>query len=403
MDSNLAPIVGQQITLTNTNAATVGPRIQLLLQRAALGECEVIVKGVVGGEQRGWYRTVAGLFQSDRAAETALSDAALRSYATVAGQALTYTAVPPGGSLRAGVDRDEDGYFDRDEIDAGSDPADPLSIPASPTATPTQTATATETATATATQTPTVTETPADTPTLPATATATPTDTSAPPVDTSTPTATDTPTQTPTLTATATATQTPTPTLTETATATATATTAVCTSGVTITEVKLKISRNLVPAGDERLKIKGEMQLAALSPPIDPVANGLEISVADQSGAPLFDLPIPGGALWKVNSSGTRWTYKDRDGTSAASSRSCSPSSTVAGSLPSQGGRPRRQFPPRPEPASAEPADRPRRQRPARRRPVCGAFVQPELRSVAALRDVGVAIGGALQMKEAGC
>ncbi len=70
-----------------------------------------------------------------------------------------------------------------------------------------------------------------------------------------------------------------------------------------------------MPAGDERLKIKGEMQLAALSPPIDPVANGLEISIADQSGAPLFDLPIPGGALWKVNNSGTRWTYKDRDGT----------------------------------------------------------------------------------------
>ena len=233
----------------------------------------------------------------------------------MAGQALTYTAVPPGGSLRAGVDRDEDGYFDRDEIDAGSDPADPLSIPASPTATPTVSATATQTPTATPTQTPTVTETPADTPTLAATATATPTDTSAPPVNTATPTVTDTATLAPTLTETATATATPTPTLTETATATATATTALCTSGVTITEVQLKISRNLVPAGDERLKIKGEMQLAALSPPIDPVANGLEISVADQSGAPLFDLPIPGGALWQANGSGTRWTYRDRDGT----------------------------------------------------------------------------------------
>jgi hypothetical protein len=31
--------------------------------------------------------------------------------------------------LRIGVDRDEDGFFDRDEIDAGSDPADPSSIP----------------------------------------------------------------------------------------------------------------------------------------------------------------------------------------------------------------------------------------------------------------------------------
>jgi hypothetical protein len=28
-----------------------------------------------------------------------------------------------------GVDRDEDGFFDRDEIDGGSDPADPGSTP----------------------------------------------------------------------------------------------------------------------------------------------------------------------------------------------------------------------------------------------------------------------------------
>ncbi len=39
------PIVGQQITLTNTNAATVASRIDLLLARADAGECDVIVKG----------------------------------------------------------------------------------------------------------------------------------------------------------------------------------------------------------------------------------------------------------------------------------------------------------------------------------------------------------------------
>ena len=33
-DSNLAPIVGQQITLTSTNSATVDTRINLLLDRA---------------------------------------------------------------------------------------------------------------------------------------------------------------------------------------------------------------------------------------------------------------------------------------------------------------------------------------------------------------------------------
>ncbi len=32
-----------------------------------------------------------------------------------------------------GIDRDEDGHFDRDELDAGSDPADAASVPVPPT------------------------------------------------------------------------------------------------------------------------------------------------------------------------------------------------------------------------------------------------------------------------------
>lgn len=44
-DTNLAPIVGQQITLTPTNAAVAVPRINLLIARAEARECELIVKG----------------------------------------------------------------------------------------------------------------------------------------------------------------------------------------------------------------------------------------------------------------------------------------------------------------------------------------------------------------------
>src|SRR5206468_212332 len=101
----------------------------------------------------------AGTFRSDRASEALLSDAALRAVAASAGQELTYTCVPPGSGVRVGVDRDEDGYFDRDEILAGSDPADPLSVPPPPTATPTATATQPATATRTATATSTATDT----------------------------------------------------------------------------------------------------------------------------------------------------------------------------------------------------------------------------------------------------
>jgi DNA-binding beta-propeller fold protein YncE len=146
-DSNLAPIVGQQTTLTTTNGGIVGGRIDLLIGRAALGECDVTVKGPVAGQQRGWHRLASGLFRSDRASEPLLSDLALRALAT-AGQELTYTCAPPGSGLRMGVDRDEDGFFDRDEVDAGSDPADPNSVPGGTTST---TATATTTTSTTTT------------------------------------------------------------------------------------------------------------------------------------------------------------------------------------------------------------------------------------------------------------
>ncbi len=65
-DTNLAPIVGEQVTLTASNAAVASPRIDLLIARADLGECDLTVKGVVAGQARGWYRTGAGVFTADR-------------------------------------------------------------------------------------------------------------------------------------------------------------------------------------------------------------------------------------------------------------------------------------------------------------------------------------------------
>jgi YVTN family beta-propeller protein len=127
-DSNLDPLVGQQITRTSTNGAQVGARIDLLVARAAEGACELVAKGVVNGEARGWLLQ-GSAFQSDRADEPALSDATLRQLATSPGQAITYLCVPAGSGQRAGLDRDDDGFYDRDELDAGTDPADPASSP----------------------------------------------------------------------------------------------------------------------------------------------------------------------------------------------------------------------------------------------------------------------------------
>ena len=112
----------------------VDDRIDLFIQRAQVTspvpECDLVVKGTLGGLARGWYyRPALNNFQGDRAAEAPLTDAQLRLISQTPGQMLTYTCVPPGSGQRIGVDRDDDGFFDRDEIDAGSDPADPLSTP----------------------------------------------------------------------------------------------------------------------------------------------------------------------------------------------------------------------------------------------------------------------------------
>ncbi|MDX2166512.1 MAG: hypothetical protein SF182_05590 [Deltaproteobacteria bacterium] len=226
-DTDLAPIVGQQVTLTSSNSGAVGARISLLIARAAAGECDLIVKGNVAGTPRGWYRDGSGNFVSDKTSEGAISDGTLRAKAAIAGQELTYTAMPLGSAVRAGVDRDEDGFRDADELAAGSDPSDPNSTPLTITPTPASTATVTVTPslTATATHTGTVTSTPTDTIVLPDTATPTTTSTWTPvPTASNTRTATATGTQTSTRTVTSTRTDTPTVTVTRTASQTPTIT-----------------------------------------------------------------------------------------------------------------------------------------------------------------------------------
>ncbi len=121
--SNFAPIVGQQITRSVHNGPAVDPRIDLLIARAAEGECDLVVKGVLEGEARGGLRGPDGLFQLDRAGDVR-DDATLRGLTEEPGQALTYTCVPPGSGERIGIDHDEDGSLDRDELDHDTDPKD---------------------------------------------------------------------------------------------------------------------------------------------------------------------------------------------------------------------------------------------------------------------------------------
>jgi hypothetical protein len=113
-DSNMAPIVGQQVTLRLDNAAASGPRLNLLIARVAHGEGDLIVHGRMLGVERGYvYRN--GHFISDRVNKPPLPTAALRLLALVPGQELTFTCVPPGSGVRMGIDRDLDGVLNGDE------------------------------------------------------------------------------------------------------------------------------------------------------------------------------------------------------------------------------------------------------------------------------------------------
>ena len=114
-DSDLAPIVGQQITLTSSNAAVANPRINLLLKRAAaefeskslngqVTECDVVAQVAINGAIKSYlYEPSAGNFHpSDHSAE--ISDTMLRALAATPGQEITYTAWPPGSGMRvAGI------------------------------------------------------------------------------------------------------------------------------------------------------------------------------------------------------------------------------------------------------------------------------------------------------------
>ncbi|MEE8311203.1 MAG: hypothetical protein V3R77_03025, partial [Candidatus Binatia bacterium] len=124
-DSDLAPVVGQQVTRSDTNGTTVDSRVTLLVQRAGtsftskvLGgvvtECDLVVKGNIVSEPRGWVLS-DGVFVGDKASESALSDGALRALSNMPGQELTYTCVPPGSGVRLGIDRDEDTVLDGDD------------------------------------------------------------------------------------------------------------------------------------------------------------------------------------------------------------------------------------------------------------------------------------------------
>ena len=128
-DTNLFPVVGQQLTLTKANASANAARLALFEAQATAGNSDLVAHGRIFGRDVGFV-FANGVFVSDVSSAPKLTPAQLAALVSASGcDSLTFTAVPPGSGWRIGVDRDGDGYADGDEIAYGTDPADPNSKP----------------------------------------------------------------------------------------------------------------------------------------------------------------------------------------------------------------------------------------------------------------------------------
>jgi hypothetical protein len=124
-DSDLAPVVGQQVTLARANATAATARLELLRARATapfasqivgpgVKECDLVAQAVVRGVAMGWlYRPASASWEPDDGGP-ALSSRALTVLATGGDEAaVTFTCVPPGSGVRVALDRDSDGIVNR--------------------------------------------------------------------------------------------------------------------------------------------------------------------------------------------------------------------------------------------------------------------------------------------------
>src|SRR6185436_5772038 len=117
--------VGRQLTL---DAPQHLPLLDSMLALAysPTSRLDLIAKSSQAGSERGWfYDRSAGLFQSDRRNESVSAEGLIAL--ADAGSEITFTLVAQGTGQRLGIDRDSDGVYDSDELDAGTNPADPQS------------------------------------------------------------------------------------------------------------------------------------------------------------------------------------------------------------------------------------------------------------------------------------
>ncbi len=128
-DTGMAPAMGRGRTVTPANAEdpAITDWLAFIQTQHRVGNVDLIATGMVDGERRGYLFDGQNALLSDRDGEPRRLISQLLD---TGDYALTFMGVPPGSGQRMARDRDEDGFGDATEIDEGTDPASPLSTPA---------------------------------------------------------------------------------------------------------------------------------------------------------------------------------------------------------------------------------------------------------------------------------
>ena len=112
-DTELAPIVGQQVTLSASASEQQLSKAELLLRRAQRMECDLFATGMIDGVYRGVMHLGNNDWQSDKKEQTFTTDQ-LDKLLEEEGNRLTFTCAPPGSGYRMAIDKDLDGIYDLD-------------------------------------------------------------------------------------------------------------------------------------------------------------------------------------------------------------------------------------------------------------------------------------------------
>lgn len=126
------PILGQQLSVSETNVSSTQARMDLLMSQAKVTTpfpyCDLVVQAPEAGGQQAWlYDRSSQRFIPDNSNQPELDEAAMRARITAADTAYLMTCMPWGSGQRLALDRDGDGLLNGDEQRQGSDPDDALS------------------------------------------------------------------------------------------------------------------------------------------------------------------------------------------------------------------------------------------------------------------------------------